>query len=515
MSARNPASESQYWQTNYPNLLAQRLERSIQYLQSAPLADVRAHLASFLTLLKETHRYPALTQRALEFISTLHPLPLRWGMGYLWEPHLRFALKNTPAGHTEQRCEYQCALADVEFFSGHFEPAIALCQEVLTTPAAPPRLSARASRVFFYCLRSTGQPDKADELFEHASSAYLAGDPAVSIPPHMTQAWLLMNQCQIDRLRERGKWDQALSLLEDMVWLDQQEGSPDKTLTADLVTHRSTLLWAKARYPAAVADLKQAMQLYREAEDHFNAESLKSNLGLVYWSMGELPLAEETLQATIDYYKKTGSQQLITYDIGNLGLVHFARGSLDEALRLTRQHITHAQKINFISEGQRGRRNLGTILYYFGEYQQAIEDLTSSNVYYENHGSRDGYGLDFLWLALCHHALGDHDKALDMAKGMIAWCQQMDTQLLLQLNLRCLAFLSPPGEKETLLRQSLDLVNHSERKLEKAAVLLALANASENEADWQQGCQILREIGAEQWLDGRGMDNPPFIPMFV
>ncbi|NMC55388.1 MAG: tetratricopeptide repeat protein [Chloroflexi bacterium] len=515
MSVLSPASESQYWQANYPNLLAQRLERSSQYLHSAPLADVRAHLASFLTLLKETHRYPALTQRALELISTLHPLPLRWGMGYLWELHLRFALDNTPAGHTEQRCEYQCALADVEFFSGNFEPAITLCQEVLATPAAPPRLSAHASRILYNCLRSIGQPNQADELVERMQPAFLGERPAAQVPQPLARAWLLFNQCQLERLRERGKMDQALNLLEEMIWLDQQEGSPEKALTADLVTHRSTLLWAKARYPASVADLKQAMQLYREAEDHFNAESLNSNLGLVYWSMGELPLAEETLQAAIDYYKRTGSQQLITYDIGNLGLVHFARGSLDEALRLTRQHIEHAQKINFIAESHRGRRNLGTILYYFGEYQQAIEELTSSNVYYENHGSRDGYGLDFLWLALCHHALRDHNKALDMAKGMIAWCQQMDTQLLLQLTLRCLAFLSPPSEKEALLRQSLELVNHTERKLEKAAVLLALANASGDEADWQQGCQILREIGAERWLHGRGMDNPPFIPMFV
>jgi len=91
----------------------------------------------------------------------------------------------------------------------------------------------------------------------------------------------------------------------------------------------------------------------------------------------------------------------------------------------------------------------------------------------------------------------------------------MDSQLILQLTLRCLASLSPTEEKEALLKQSLDLVNLTERKLEKAAVLLALANAAGDEQYWQQGSAILKEIGAEQWLRERSLENPPFIPMFV
>lgn len=515
MTTLNRSAETLHWQANYPKILEQRVARSVEYLQRSALIEVRQHLASFLTLLIETHRYSELTPQALHLISLLHPLPLRWGMGFRWEAELRFALQNTPPENTAQRCEYQCALADVEYFSGNFDQAFEYCDTVLTTPNAPVSLRARASRVLFYCLRSTGQPQKADQLFEEMSAIFLSNQPAASIPPDQARAWLVFNQCQIDRLREKGQMEQALDLVEDMIWLDQQEGSPEKNLTADLITHRSTLLWVKARYPESVADIKRAMQLYRESEDHFNAESLQSNLGLVYWTMGELPLAEETLQAAIRFYQKTGSQQLITYDIGNLGLVYFARGSLEDALRLTREHIAHAQEINFISESRRGRRNLGTILYYFGEYEQAIEELSSSNAYYQNHGSRDGYGLDFLWLSLCYEALGEPEKALKMAKDMIKWSAEMNSQLLLQLTYRCLAYLSPAGKKEALLRQSLELVNHTERKLEKAAVLLALANASKDEEYWQQGSQILREIGAEGWLDGRGIDTPPFIPMFV
>jgi tetratricopeptide (TPR) repeat protein len=515
MNSLNPTSEAQHWQANYPKMLEQRLARTIEYQRTASLSEVRTHLSSFLTLLNETHRYGELTYPSLDLISQLHPLPLRWGMGYRWEAELRFALQHTPPENTSQRSEYLCALADVCYFSGNFGQAVEYCETVLSIPNGPASLSARASRILFYCLRSTGQPQKADQLFEDLSPSFLSNQPAAAIPLELARAWLMFNQCRIDRYREQGKIQQALELVEDMIWLDQQEGSPEKNLTADLVTHRSTLLWVKARYPESVADLKQAMRLYRESEDHFNAESLQSNLGLVYWTMGELPLAEETLQSAIRFYQKTGSQQLITYDIGNLGLVHFARGNLNEALRLTREHIAHAQNINFVSESYRGKRNLGTLLYYFAEYEQAIEELLSSNAYYQNHGSRDGYGLDFLWSSLCYNALGEYDEALKMAQEMIGWSEKMDSQLILQLTLRCLASLSPTEEKEALLKQSLDLVNLTERKLEKAAVLLALANAAGDEQYWQQGSAILKEIGAEQWLRERSLENPPFIPMFV
>ena len=513
------ASLQQHWQGEYARHLRQRLTRSLDYLGQSPRAEVRAHLRSFLALLNETRRYPHLNGEALRLIARLHPLPVRWGLGYLWEPQLRFALEHTPLALADARAEYHCDLGDVYLFGGQFEKAIQQAEAVLAAPSLPLTLAARAVRILFTCLRSTGTPNQADDWIERSRPLFQADQPASEVPPALAQAWLRFNQCQLELLREQGKIDPALDLVEQMIWLNQREDARDPVLTADLLTHRSTLLWVRARYPESVADLQAAVDLYRREDDHFNAESLSSNLGLVYWTMGELDRAEASLRAAIRYYRKTGSQQLLTYDIGNLGLVHFARGELEDALRQTEEHIRHSLNINFISEYNRGRRNLGTILIYFGRIAEAIRELNACHAYYEKRGSRDGYALDVVWLARCEYLLGEREKARQMAAAILKESIQRGSVLLEQVTLRCLADFLPPGERKVLLERSLELARANNRRLEEAASLLALAAASapadQGLKHWEAGARLLVEMGAETWLEDRSPENPPFIPLLL
>lgn len=506
------------WRSEYVRQLDRRMDITAGYLSGAPAAQVRAHMRSFVTLLGETHRFPALNQKALGLISMLHPLPLRWGLGHLWEAELRFALAHIPASDAALNAEYRCSLGEVYQSRGQFEQAIRAAAAVLDAPGIPLAQAARAGRILFTCLRASGQPNKADQVIEQLGERFAGIESAADVPTAAAQAWLKYQQCWLELLRERGEVDAALRLVEEMLWLDRREGALDKTLTADLLTHRSTLLWVRSRYPEAVRDLHQAMQLFREAEDPFNAESLKSNLGLVYWTMGELDLAEQTLRESIRYYRQTGSEQLLTYDIGNLGLVYFARGDLDAALRLTREHIALAERINFIHEYHRGRRNLGSILYYFGEYHHSIAETAASHRYYETRGSRDAYWLDILWLTLCYHQTGERDRALAMVEQTLEQAGALKSRVLEQLALRCLAELLPAEQREAPLLRSLELALEMDRKLEEAAVRLALAavySGARREESWQAGAAILEAAGAGGWLAGRSPDTPPFLPLLL
>jgi tetratricopeptide (TPR) repeat protein len=500
--ATDQSSPTADWPALYLHHLDQRLQQSLIYLRSSSPASVRSHMRSFLTLLQETHRYPSLTQKALEFIAALHPQPVRWGLGQLWEPELLFALGHISSQEYDLRFEYHCDLGDVYAFSGQFEKAVAQAERVLTGEIVKDIHAARAALILFNCLRSTGQPHLADEWIERLRPRFLAGRPAVEIPSGLRQAWLHFNQCELELLRERGQIQQALDLVEEMIWLDQREGNPDPSQTADLYTHRSTLLWVQGRYHEAAADLHRAIELFKRQQDEFNAESLQSNLGLVYLMMGDLNGAERSLHSAIEFYRRTGSQQLLAYDTGNLGLVYFAQGELDLALQLTREHIDHAQKLNFISEYNRGLRNLGTVLYYFGEYQQAIDALQTCHVYYEKRGSRNAYWLDLVWLALCRHSQGEQDKALAMMNEALEWSIKLESEVLEQLTLRGLAMLLPADQRLEPLLKSLDLAHRNNRMQEKAAVLLTLASIQPEpdlaETNWQEGCAILKEIGAEK-----------------
>jgi tetratricopeptide (TPR) repeat protein len=508
----------QVWRAEYGRQLDLRVDRSLSALDSASTAWVRTHIHSFVTLLHETHRYPNLTPKALALISRLHPLPLRWGLGHLWEAELRFALDHIRQHRPDLAAEYRCSLGDVYLFRGQFEAAIAQAEAALGAPGAPMAQAARAARILFTCYRADGRPHKADDLMDEVCARFLGDRPAGDVPVNAAQAWLKYQQSRLEQLRERGEVDRALALAQEMILLDRREGASDPALTADLYTHRSTLLWVRSRYPEAVSDLKQAKELYEQAGDPFNARALDSNLGLVYWTMGELDLAETTMLAAIRFFRETGSDHLLTYDIANLGLVYFARGDLDAALRLTREHIALAQEINFVHEVHRGRRNLGTILYYVGDYAASMAETAASHAYYEKRGSRDAHALDVLWLALCHHALGEPDKALRLARETLERAAALRSRVLEQLTWRCLAEFLPLEAREAPLRRSLALALEMNRKQEEAAVRLALAGISTGERrvqEWQAGAAILSAIGAEKWLAGRSPDAPPFLPLLL
>ncbi|MCD4671998.1 MAG: hypothetical protein K8R77_04975 [Anaerolineaceae bacterium] len=509
-------TESAHWQSEYSQHLHQRLQTSLHYVRTSPREKVRSHLRSFLTLLDEARRDPTLKDFSLELITLLHPLPLRWGYGHLWQSHLRFALEHL---HEDTLLAlYHNALAEIHFVSGEFDQAIAEARAALALNLPLHTQTARAGRMLFNCYRSMGNPNQADQVLGGLSDTFHLFLSARQMSAEYARGWLILNQCQLELLREQGRIDEALELVNDMIWLDENQDSPDAILTADLYTRRSTLLWMRGAFQRAVTDLLYAIDLYNSQEDIFKAESLQSNLGLVYWSMGELKHAETSLISSIRFCRKSGADQLVTHDIGNMGLVHFARGHLQAALDTTREHIAHAEKLGFISEHNRGRRNLGTILYYFEEYEQALTELNSNNDYYQQRGSREGYSLDFVWRACCYYRMGEKERALEDIRKAVKWSVENTSPVLEAVARRSLAFFLPREEKLPHLQRCLELSGTQERMLEKAAVLLTMAQvvpAETRQQTWQAGVELLTKIGAEAWLEGHSIDDPPYIPTLV
>jgi tetratricopeptide (TPR) repeat protein len=511
-------AQTNHWQDKYYQHLEQRLQVTLKYILTSSYAEIRSHLRSLLATLDEARRYPDLYPLILNVIAALHPLPLRWGFGYLWQSQLSFALQQE--SDASQLAVYHNALAEIYFFSGSFELAITESRAVQSLKQDQSTQTARAGRMLFNCHRSMGNPNRADQVLKKLAGSFHLKQNIHQINEADALGWLILQQCQLEQLREQGKTEDALTLVNDMLQLDGQLGSPDPILTADLTTRRSTLLWMRGAFQGAVEDLLHAVDLYNSEEDIFNAEALQSNLGLVYWSMGELKRAEASLQSSIAFYRKSGADQLITHDIGNMGLVHFARGHLQAALNTTREHIAHAGKLGFVSEHNRGRRNLGTILYYFGKYEKALEELCSNQDYYEQRGSREGYTLDFVWSACCHYQMGQKEKALADIRQVLEWSVKNSSSVLEAVTRRSLAYFLPLEDPSRLshLERCLALSKTQERQLEKAAVLLTMAQAmpaAERELTWQAGADLLTRIGAEAWLEGHSIDNPPYIPTLV
>lgn len=507
------------WQEEYVRILAQRLARSLDYLQTAPAFEQIRHARSFLILLSEAHRFPELTAQSLELIAALHPLPIRWQMTYAWEPELRFALEHTPTNNPARRAEYRCGLGDLLLFTGRFAEAVEQCRIVLEVAGVPEPLKARAGRIAFLSLRFSGNHAKADEILNRERERIQVDCPVEEVPPALSNSWLVVNQSWLEVLREKDRVDEALSLVNDMIALDRRLGCPDPIRSADLLTQRSTLLWSRARYPEAVDDLKACIRHYCDAGDFLNAESRQSNLGLIYWSMGELERSEYYLRAALGLYQKIGLKQMQTLVTGNLGLVYFSRGDLDEAARFTREQMAMAQEINFVTDFNRSRWNLAFIRFYQGSAAE-IKDLYDSTLeYYEKRGNRDSHYSHLILLAMYYRAQGEPQKALDLARQTVQIGARRKAPILEQIAQRTLASLLPAEEREAPLLRCLELATHTGRKLEIAAAWLGLATArigaARREQAWQTGVNLLSEIGAERWLEGRSQDDPPFLPPFI
>jgi tetratricopeptide (TPR) repeat protein len=510
-------SQQVHWKDHYSLHLRQRLVQSLFWVGTHPKNEIKSHLRSFLSLLEETRRHPALNQLSLQLIDALHPLPLRWGFGHLWETHLLAALKMLPVDDTG--VVYHQALSEIYLSMGAFEKTIEQGLQVLALEIEPSQWAAEACRTLFKCYRANGNPEQADQVLASVGKEFAMDLPAAEISAEKAYGWLKVNQCRLELLREQDQVGQAYQLANDMIWLDGREGSLDPLLTAELYARRSTLLWVRGTYQPAVRDIFRAMELFRQGDDIFNAESLNSNLGLIYWTMGDFVSAEDALRKVIAFYTQSGADQLMNPDIGNLGLVYFARGDITQALHYTKEHITHAEKLGFVAEYHRGRTNLGTLLYYFGEYQHALDELLACQPYYQERGSRDGYRQDLAWIACCEYRLGRQEKALEQLKDVVRLSVESDAQVLEVVTRRCLSQFLSMEERLPHLRRCLYLVEKQNRRLEKAAVLLALAQVLPEQTDrqttWQEGAALLRDIGCEAWLEGHSLDDPPFIPMFL
>lgn len=509
--------QSIHWRSLYKQHLAQSLAKTCDYLQSSESSIIRSHVTSMLTLLEESKSFPELKEIRLKLIDRLHPLPLRWGLSYLWKSRMLEIIDD--AAYSLRRNRYLMDLAESYLYSGQMPLALESSARVLRSTSIGKMDAADAIRVQFTALRTMAEPEKADSIYREYGEKFNLFQERDNYSGDDLIAWVKFHLMELEILREKGKTDEALTLVNQMIALSENIDVSSSAFPAELHVHRSTLLWVKARYPDSIQDLEVAIRFYLQEEDLFSAESLKSNLGLVYWTMGEFAKAKKSLTEAIAFYQKCGADQLMAYDIGNLGLVYFAEGNLEQAKQKTLEHIEFSDRIGFATESYRGHANLADILYYFGQYDQAMDEHDLVDDYFRERGSREGYQLGKVWSACCRAKLGKVEKAITELNSILEWCSNHQSRVLEALTHRALAQWLPVSEGEPHLRQSLNLAREQGRQLEEAACLLMLAgelvDPEMQKETWSSGVQILERIGATAWLHGTSIDHPPFIAMFV
>lgn len=459
---------------------------------------------------------PQLSALWLELVAALHPLPLRWRRWEEWARVLtQAAERSAAAGDGANQARYLAAQAGLLRHFGRLEEALTTARTAVDLAAAAraPLPLAEAGSTAVAALRFQARMAEAETLLAELSRSLY--EISAGEPPALALSQLDLQR--MDLLRSAGNLPEAVELADHILAPLEKEAAPDTHLLAGMLRRRATIYWAAGRYPAAVSDLQRSAALFELASDPLEALFSRGNLGLVYYSMAKYDEAEAHIRAVIAAGEEMHATWRLIRDVGNLAAVYLARGELDTAARYAERHLDLATASGDGAERSRATSNLTAIRAYLGEVAASLPGLQAVYDDFRAQGRPESLLAAQVDLAVAWHLLGDQEACLDHALAVLAHPTAARVPTLRILGLRALALCAAPDEARAALREALALAREHGRRLDEAACLLSLAALDESrEAElWAEGAELLHEIGAPAWLDGRSPANPPLVALIL
>lgn len=227
------------------------------------------------------------------------------------------------------------------------------------------------------------------------AAADRTGDPA--------PAWLLSHTL-IPFLRLRGFPAEAAAIVDAA--LVAAEAAGERRGYGAALLGRASLHHQQGRWHAAVDDLTEALDAFRETGWAEGQAVLLQNLGLAHGQLGKLEAALPFHREALALYERTGSRYGAASVIGNLAIDVMQLGRLAEAAELARRCLA-----TFAGLGSRQREalnvgNLGEIHRLMGEFGPARRCYRQALLWCQEIGDRDGEGVATFGLALIDSDLG-------------------------------------------------------------------------------------------------------------
>ncbi|HFQ93047.1 MAG TPA: tetratricopeptide repeat protein [Anaerolineae bacterium] len=513
--------ERQTWTDYYERQLHRQLAQAVVLLNSAPRPQqLKRHFDSFLVLLRRARARPDLRVAGIELLAALHPWPQRWGYWDAWEQELERAIPLLAAfGRTEQQAGMMTAVAQIQFDTGRLETAAAAARAALEL-AWEGRLAAAwgaAVNRYILTLNRLGQNREARRLLTQFEAQLDALPFAATEKERLEAAGHLLLR-RIIFLRHDGRAAEAARRVGRLIKQLARQPQADQFLLAFLYEEHATMLWASDQYEPAVASLQKAIDLYGRIGDEFAEASARGNLGIVYWSMARLNEAEEAIWQSLRAAEAFNARWRVANEMGNLCAISLHQGRLQRALRFTERHLQLAQAVDDAAEIDRAQGNRVQILLYLERYAEVLPALRESIAQLEALEMQWQVAQGYANLSCCLYGLGRLAEGETAVNRAAALAQEIDSPLLAGLVLRCRALFASPEEAAALTEQALALARQHKHRLSAARCLLrlaVLASGERRQALWAEGEAIMREIGAEAWVNGRSPENPPTVAMIL
>ncbi len=210
-------------------------------------------------------------------------------------------------------------------------------------------------------------------------------------------------------LSSQGHWYQARALHE--LALDAARHAGNRDAEAGALTDLGDTQHLTGDYPAAIASLGQALELYRDRNDQLGEAGALSLLGDVQYSMGDYAAAAMSSTQALELYRHQEDRLGEARVLGLLGEIQQATGNYAEAIAsLTHALELHRDLRNHVREAV-ALTYLGKVQYLTGHYPAAAASLTRALKLHRDPGHRLGEANALTQLGALQCLTGDYPAA--------------------------------------------------------------------------------------------------------
>ncbi len=505
----------------YHRSLPHRLEKAILFARTRPAAQVRAQFKNMVALLEQAWRNPRLHPQALDLVAALYPWPKRWGFIWEWIGLLTEGVAvGREHGRVADEMRFAIQLAEIFFGIGNNEEALRLGQEALQLAEQESDIlgMARSGFVVGQALFQIGRNEEADGLLEHLDGHLsMAANSAAKLGAQLLGAIL-----HTRRLRRLGNLDVAYEMWEPLwVAVGEKNTAVEPDILALAHTSYAFIHFNATRIPDMVIHLQQAVAFYQQAGDEIASTSIQGELAYGYMLTGQLITAQKLLLHVLQQTEEHRlHQELATYTC-YLSYVYAAQGKMELAHTYIQRGLQRHRHMNNERWIWLAQFSYAHYLTYLDQPEKCQDVLLACVDYYTATNQPHMVLFCDLFHCLLHWRRGEQAQGYALAQRSVA---TTNTTLFVKYRYltlfahRCLALFLPSEQAVPVLEQALALALELKLPLQEGACLLSLAGlvGSDKErqvALWEEGVQILTELGAEAWLSGCSLENPPFVFM--
>ncbi|HUA31062.1 MAG TPA: tetratricopeptide repeat protein [Streptosporangiaceae bacterium] len=224
-------------------------------------------------------------------------------------------------------------------------------------------------------------------------------------------------------LRSRGHWDQAAGQYETA--LGAARRAADRPGQAGTLDELGLLQQLTGAYPAAIASLTEAAQLYRDLGDLAGQAYALNHLGLVQQDKGDFRAAAASHRQALALARSVGDQLAEAVSLTDLGQVQQATGEFAAAIAGHRQALAIFRSVGSRFDEADALCQLGFAAWSTGDYDGARSLSQEALEMFRSLGDKLGQTWALSGLALVQQTAGDYPAAA----GSLGQALRLDREL--------------------------------------------------------------------------------------